>query len=127
MRATLALPGQPLTPFFVVLGLPTVALSPDTLAPSLWTDSAANAATASFHSEPGIPLIGTTDHSASTFAGASKFPTLEAWWSDPTTWWAISGSDTFHLVMTSADTIPADFDQLRPALAHLWAANCMAL
>ena len=29
--------------------------------------------------------------------------------------------------MTSADTIPADFDQLHPALACLWAANCANL
>jgi ABC-type transport system substrate-binding protein len=102
-------------------------LSAETLDKSLWTDSAANAATAPFLSEPGAPLISTTTHSAATFASVKKFPPLDAWWTDASTWWSMSGTSAFGLALTSAGSIPADFNQLHPALAHLWAANCTAL
>jgi hypothetical protein len=36
----------------------------------------------------------------------------------------MSGTSTFGLVLTSTGSISANFDQLHPALAHLWAANC---
>ena len=127
VRATLDIQGRPSTPFYIVLGLPTVALSAETLSKPLWTDSAANAATAPFQTEPGTPFLGTTAHSASIFAKTNKFPALEAWWSDPTTWWSMSGTAAFQLAMTSSAKIPADLDQHHPALAHLWAANCTDL
>jgi hypothetical protein len=85
----------------------------------LWTNSAANAAAACpFHqwTKPGTPLIGTAAHSALTFAKATQFPALEAWWSDPTAWWSMSGTTAFKLAMTSSNKIPADFDQRQPAL-----------
>jgi hypothetical protein len=39
----------------------------------------------------------------------------------------MSGTSAFALALISTSSIPADFDQLHPALAHLWAANCTAL
>jgi hypothetical protein len=74
-----------LNPSCVVLGLPTVASLSNALAPSSWTNSAANAAAAPFHSEPGAPFIGNAARSASTFAATTKSPPLEARWSDPAT------------------------------------------
>ncbi len=127
VRVTLDLTGQPSTPFYIVLGLPTTALSTETINQSVWTDSAANAATAPFTLEPGTPIIGTTAHSATTFAAADKFPPLDAWWTDSTTWWSMSGTSAFGLSLVSTSSIPADFAQLHPALAHIWAANCPAL
>ena len=123
VRATLDIQGHPSTPFYVVLGLPTVALSTETLSKPLWTDSAANAATAPFQTEPGTPLIGTTAHSVKPLAKANKFPALDAWWADPTTWWSMSGTTAFELALTSSNNISADFAQHHPALAHLWAAT----
>jgi hypothetical protein len=127
VRVTLDLSGQPSTPFYVVLGLPTVALSSEPLTPSLWTDTTANAATAPFPLAPGTPLLGTTTHSATNFATADKFPPLDTWWTDSSTWWSMSGSTAFGLSLTSTSAIPTDFAQSHPALAHLWAANCTAM
>jgi hypothetical protein len=52
------------TPFYVVMGLPTVALDNAPLPTTLWTDAAANAANAPFQHKPGSPFLATTAHSA---------------------------------------------------------------
>jgi hypothetical protein len=126
VRASLVIAGQPSPPFYVVLGLPTVALDQAPLPGSLWTDSATNAATAPFQHEPGSPFLGTTAHSADALAPDHKFPSLDEWWSLASTWWSMSGATAFRPVISQSLVAP-DLRQTHPSLEPLCAATLHAL